>query len=1284
MKKITLFIAALVMSVMSYALNPFAYALSSSLSEDGATLTVSYSLNAEATAVSVVVLDGEEVVKTVPCEGLAAGEYTVEVPTEGLPAGKDLTWKVEVQGTSVEAPTQHETLYSLYHPSSVDIDNNPENPTFGLILANEAMHEVKDKSGYLSSGYGAGIYAFTPSFEPILNGEEAGFNGGITFVNTNSTGTCYAPRRIRISDDGRIFVTSLDVNGTYLWELNPENLNEWTPIFTDTQMNDLAELVDAEGNFVAGPNAGFDVRGEGESLQLLMLSGNTNAFAYAPNGFKCAEYNLGTATSWTGAPTRIIWDSIYALVPTQSQVQYDAEGGVWFAQYRGTTTDDQPGMVHWTAEGVEDFKWLRDMTRNAGIRYDGEFAKMIVAGNNGAAKKATLYTVTKDEEGKPVFTEELVIDMAVVGSNLNDFAFDYAGNLYALGNSAEKIVAWAMPYSGLVATPAASQYTFQLLSSTPSYDLELPVEISNLTTDLMTVGDLSFLQLNGSNDMEGVEVMLFIPDYTGEDKEYALDLGNYYLTLGGTELTLVEGALTQTTDPEKGATYAGRVVATAEEDGQLMTVALDLTMYSIPPVEIEIEDVTITVDEESAIALFTADWEGTPLSVEVSGFEEADFAEYPECWLTLGDDVNWVDAAAGPVAIFIEDGVAMLEGEFVSYATGQTYYVMLSGNMPVKEEPVVELVGVVKRALQYYDATIVLTHEEDGTAHIYNVVDGVATEVSQEGVIARDPENAGDYLAISDIALTEDGKLVAVNQMICQAGDDYVDEGYKRGENRFYIWNSLEEAPAVWFKSNMYANWFRSNNGQTMAIKGTSDNAEIALTGYHATSSWARIATYKVIDGVYTEPADAATGNDNYTWCEGPAAGDIDDNVIGTTYELNASPLAAANWIIDGNLVDPIEYVAPAEIKAIISTLTPLSADLGKKYNGATYVTVGEQVLMVAPYATEFGVLAGAKVLDITAGLDAAEEVTVAYLDSDIEATAAATAVQVVEGGLVVKLVADGTIYTLNVKLSTSGPEYIPIEEEVTDLMIDTEYLTLAGTGNYYGFEVYLTLGQDNMDGTFALDPENSFVTFGGVDANFIEGYAYDIDLYAPAATAVTRIELDGQYYEVTFYMSNKPVEAIDIVIEDATVAIDTIPMFGDVVEYALRMTANWTNPADGVTYPVLVEVPVYYPEATEPSEIMSTVTVGGWADTDPWLGFGEGYLTVTTVDGVVTVAGLVENTWLGFAANITISGKLSQGPSTGLDDLQVEMNAVKTIKNGQLIIVRDGKEFNAQGAVVK
>jgi hypothetical protein len=281
----------------------------------------------------------------------------------------------------------------------------------------------------------------------IPNGELPGYNGGNAFTTTRAdgTGTAYAPRRIRISEDGRIFVTSLNTDGNYLWEVNPDNLNEWTSVFKGT-LNDQRELVDAEGNFVAAPNNGFDVKGSGENLQLAMYSANLSGItAAAMSGFRLHEYNLGTATEWAAAPSKALVEGKYAINYTGTQVEYDNEGGFWIASYRGTATDANPGLVHINAEGVEDCKLVWNNVRQAGIRFNNDFTKLVVAGNNGAAKKATIYTISKDANGAPVLTQEAVVDMAVVGNNLNDFAWDYAGNLYACGNSSEKLAAWAMP-----------------------------------------------------------------------------------------------------------------------------------------------------------------------------------------------------------------------------------------------------------------------------------------------------------------------------------------------------------------------------------------------------------------------------------------------------------------------------------------------------------------------------------------------------------------------------------------------------------------------------------------------------------------------------------------------------------------------------------------------------------------------------------------------------------------------------------------------------------------------
>ena len=717
-------------------LNPYAFGLESKLSADKETLTVTYRLNnSNATSVNVVIYNGEEVVATV--EGTTTiGKNTVEVATGNLPAGVELKWAVEVNGTSVATPTQEAKIYSFYHPSGLDIDNNPENPTFGMLLINEGMQSVAAKTeGYVSAQFGAGIFAFTPSLDLIPNGEQPGYNGGIAFTETRAdgSGTAYSPRRIRISEDGRIFVTSLNTDGNYLWEVNPENMNEWTPIFKGASVNENFEVVDAEGKFIAAPNAGFDVKGSGEDLQLLMLSVSKGGFpsTFAQSAFQCYEYNLGTNTTWDASPSKLIFTK-YAINYTGAQVQYDNEGGVWMCQNQSATANTKPSLIHVNAAGEVDLIETVNNRLNGGIRFNNDFTKVIIAGidaGTNKSKKATIYTISKDANGAPVLSSETVVDMTAVGNNLNDFAWDYAGNLYACGNSSEKLAAWAMPYSGTVETPAASKYAFQL------------------------------------------------------------------------------------------------------------------------------------------------------------------------------------------------------EGE----------------------------------------------------------------------------------------------------------------------------------------------------------------------------------------------PVD----------------------------------------------------------------------------------------------------------------------------------------------------------------------QYEVYEDEITNFVFDLEsMMCYGGPSENFQVDVFLVLGEDNGDGTFALTDESS-ISVQGSDATFIEGYLANIDVYAPKADAVIRCDWNGMKLELHLAMSAAPIEATKVVVENAAIEIEKYLLFGDTYDYSLKMTGVWTD-AEGLDYPVLVEVPVYYPESTEPYEMMSTVTVGGWADDENWLGFGEGYLTITTVDDIVTATGIVENPMAGIAIDITISGSLSQGPGTALENATVVIKSIKKIQNGQLIIEKGGVQYNAQGAIVK
>ena len=583
------------------------------------------------------------------------------------------------------------------------------------------------------------------------------------------------------------------------------------------------------------------------------------------------------------------------------------------------------------------------------------------------------------------------------------------------------------------------------------------------------------------------------------------------------------------------------------------------------------------------------------------------------------------------------------------------------------------MVGTVKRAVQNGDAVIVLTHEADGTAHIYNVVAGVVTaELSQEGVVAVDPENKGSYLAISDIAVTEDGKLVANNYVRNQYPGTDPESGYKKGTSYYYIWNDLEAAPAVWFSSQATAQSSHGDVGFSFALKGTSTNAQLLVTAVHNKNRAVRLAKYNIIDGVYEEPTIPNPKSNEYYEYYGlhTTAAYYKEATQGTQFQLSVSPLGDNNWIMDGELVDPSEFVLPAVGEAYEASAT-INEDLGKKYNGATYVTVEDQVLMVAPFANPDGQLVGVEILNITNGLEAAQYVDMVYVDEAVAATAAATAVQVVEGGLNITLVADAAIHTLEVELSNET-EYEVHEETINNLVIDPDNLVLiGGPGSAFQVDVYLVL-VDNLDGTFTLSSESSIAVMGS-DATFVDGYAYEVDITTSVAKAVVRCLWNGMALEFHLTMSAAPMDATEIVVENATVEVEKYLLFGDTYDYSLKMTGVWTN--EGVDYPVLVDIPVYYPEATEPSTILSTVIVGDQSGTC------EGELTITTEGNIVTATGVVENPMAGVAFDITISGNLT---TTGVENTTVIVNSVKTMKNGQLIIRNNGLEYNVQGAVLK
>ena len=641
-------------------LNPYAFGLESKLSADKETLTVTYRLNnSNATSVNVVVYNGEEVVATV-AGTTTIGKNTVEVATADLPGGVELTWSVEVNGTSVEAPTQEGKSYSFWGPRGLAIDTDPESENFGRILVTESYYGTKDMANYVASGKGSGIYTFNPSFTT----DSVVYTGGNDFSYVLGAKKGFQPWRVKISEDGRIFVSSLDLNGVVVWEVS-KDLKTWTPVISGAHNADDYRIYDEEGNFIAGLNCSMDVIGSGENLKLLLYSTNNKGIANNQAGYRLDEYALGTATTWTGTPKNILQGGKYGLVHTDVDFVYDGEGGYWFGGSRSGTAGE-PNLVHINAEGVEDYR--DETTKNYGgagvlvqngMLIKGKSRTSSTVGNFG------IYTIGKDAEGKVTLTEKWAVVSDGLGRNHNAFAFDYAGNLYVIGNSGEKMIAYALPYAGKVETPAAAKYAFQLEGEAVEYT---KIEMSNLV--VTPYGEYDVLE--ASNAMTGIAVML------GVDADGKLLVEGSEVTWNGTSMTIVSSDVFTKTYSEDLATdvYNGKLVI--EFYGKEM--GLDLYMYgtgAASSVDVVISDANITVDEWGSY-LVSAPWEDGILTIEVSDTEYEGFMliEY-----TITED-DWYRWMAYTATVTTVDNVMTIEGEFTDNYTGTTYNVTISGNLP--------------------------------------------------------------------------------------------------------------------------------------------------------------------------------------------------------------------------------------------------------------------------------------------------------------------------------------------------------------------------------------------------------------------------------------------------------------------------------------------------------------------------------------------------------------------------------------------------------------------------
>ncbi|MFR9165307.1 MAG: hypothetical protein ACLVKO_03385 [Dysgonomonas sp.] len=461
MKKVLLCLLTFVSSVAMAQVPPppvaniYASGLKGELQGDG-TYKVNFFLNTEPTSVEFQVLNGEEIVKTIPINFFYLGENTLIVNPADIPVGT-YTWQIKATAENFTEPVKFsdENLSQMqfFGPRGVAVDNNPKNPNFGRIYVSETQAgTVTDRTT------NNGIYILDPLFNDVTGQGATAYAGGETWSSTSS------PYRICVAPDGRLFMSDWSDNhsGIYIMDTSNPSAN-FTQIFGGTR--DANGLFAKDGVNIGGSTPHCWVLGEGENTKLYVFDEDyLNTENGVTKGNNLLQYNIGTKTLWEEAPSAIAYnDAANGSVQLNgnTSIAPDGRGGWWISQYRATDAASVPSLIHVNTEGNIDFNSgntpsLLGASFTGGMAVSPDFKKLAI----GTARKTLqILEINFDDAGIPSLTPLYTI--ATLGDYTAGLAFDVAENVYLVSNSNERLSAWAIPKAeNSFTTPARAEFTF--------------------------------------------------------------------------------------------------------------------------------------------------------------------------------------------------------------------------------------------------------------------------------------------------------------------------------------------------------------------------------------------------------------------------------------------------------------------------------------------------------------------------------------------------------------------------------------------------------------------------------------------------------------------------------------------------------------------------------------------------------------------------------------------------------------------------------------------------------
>ena len=510
-------------------LNPYAYDLSSSWNNSTKVLTVNFTLNAAPNmdenagpkGIQIYAIDKNEnryLIYQVPTATITSaangmrGPYNIDIPFEvlkgddavyrdqhGTPIPKDLlTWEVTVCGRSNDGKYSGKTTAPEVVKWTIDnrpnrvhgvaINNYENSPEFGQMYVTEGIQSqpANDTEGRWTwlSGKFPSLLSYTPQLA-----YEAFYKNSFSDPD---------PHRVRVSDDGRVFVSShLWGGATAVWEFKN---GTYTPIIKSVPADWRAMSI--------------DVKGSGSGLKMLVCYfDKTKIGSNMTKGLVCREYNIGSVSSVnanTGTEKAICPDyktgnSSYGLMyqavydintsghPLKAAASqwdfskaglasavYDSNNMIWMKVDFFANNQINSHIVAFNSSSTSPLKRTLIPLETelyyggGGILVKGD---TLITGNNCAIDFYRINTstgaVSRIDRLSTNADGELFTNIWV-----NDIGIDHAQNVYVASAWAGNIMVLALPYNGHTTTRAPQKAENQFMLGTPItwHPFHCPVE----------------------------------------------------------------------------------------------------------------------------------------------------------------------------------------------------------------------------------------------------------------------------------------------------------------------------------------------------------------------------------------------------------------------------------------------------------------------------------------------------------------------------------------------------------------------------------------------------------------------------------------------------------------------------------------------------------------------------------------------------------------------------------------------------------------------------------------